>query len=191
MIETAATSPMPAFPYKFAGKLDRKDGKGELYLAKDSELIPIAVGQVLGTAWRIEAIGADRLQVTYVPGGQTTSVLFSTLVGEPAPSAPGMVADAEPSETSSGVIGGVSDVQPARSAGAAPGSPAYAAGAVDGIASRSQVAAAEAPPKGGAPAPGAINAPTPSPTGTLGSEAPRNGTMPTGPTPASTARLGL
>src|SRR5688572_7758854 len=130
MTETAVTPPMPAFPYKFAGRLDRRDAKGELYLTKGSELVPIAEGQVLDAAWRINAIGADRLQVTYLPRGQTTSLLFSTLVGEPAASAPAMVADVQPSETSSGIIGGASDVQPSRTAAAGPGGPAYAAGAV-------------------------------------------------------------
>ena len=184
----------PAFPYKYAGRLDREGGKAEVYLTKGSELLTITAGQVLDAAWRIDSISADRLQVTWVPGGQTSMLALSSLVSEPGAPQPAVVADAIASETHASIAGEMPLLQQAQGGIAARGSIGQIASAPQISASGGAVGATPTSPASArAPAAtsGAINAQGPVPTGTLGSEAPSSGSMPTGPAPSSAARLGL
>jgi len=77
----AATAPLPPqFPFRFAGHLKERGGAESLYLARGSDIFPIRVGELL-EGFRIDALHDDRLDVTFVAGGQRLSMLLSSLTG--------------------------------------------------------------------------------------------------------------
>jgi len=77
----AATAPLPPqFPFRFAGHLKERGGAESLYLARGSDIFPIRVGELL-EGFRIDALHGDRLDVTFVAGGQRLSMLLSSLTG--------------------------------------------------------------------------------------------------------------
>jgi len=77
----AATAPLPPqFPFRFAGRLKERGGAESLYLARGSDIFPIRVGELL-EGFRIDALHDDRLDVTFVAGGQRLSMLLSSLTG--------------------------------------------------------------------------------------------------------------
>lgn len=63
----------PPLPYRFAGKLVQ-DGKLQVFLAKGDAAIPIRQGEILDGAYRVEAIGEDRITLVYLPLGHKESI---------------------------------------------------------------------------------------------------------------------
>jgi hypothetical protein len=76
----AAEPVLPQFPFRFAGRLKERGGAESLYLARGSDIFPIRVGELL-EGFRIDALHGDRLDVTFVAGGQRLSMLLSSLTG--------------------------------------------------------------------------------------------------------------
>jgi hypothetical protein len=77
----AATAPLPPqFPFRFAGRLKEHGGPESLYLARGNDIFPIRAGDLLD-GFRIDALHGDRLDVTFVAGGQRLSMLLSSLTG--------------------------------------------------------------------------------------------------------------
>jgi hypothetical protein len=72
----AAEAPVPQFPFRFAGHLKAHGGATSLYLARGDDIFPIRVGDVLA-GFRIDALQDDRLDLTYVSGGQHFSMPLS------------------------------------------------------------------------------------------------------------------
>jgi len=115
----AAEAPLPQFPFRFAGRVEESGGAVSLYLARGSDIFPIRVGDLL-EGFRIEALLEDRIDVTFVAGGQQVSVPLSTVAdgqdsavgASPAPRAALAVAPAAAS--------GPVPVWPPRAAGGRP-----------------------------------------------------------------------
>jgi hypothetical protein len=80
LASAAAEAPLPQFPFRFAGRLKERGGAESLYLARGSDIFPIRVGELL-EGFRIDALDGDRLDVTFVAGGQRLSMLLSSLTG--------------------------------------------------------------------------------------------------------------
>ena len=207
-LPTAVAAPAPAappaFPYKYAGTLTNGNGVTEAFLLRGAELVPIKVGELLDAAWRIDALTADRIEVTFVPASERMSLLLASLVAEPGnvaaqsasapsvarygqPNAAPAVTDSPPGPTRPGLIGGV-----------AAGRAAAAAPRVGADASTAASAAASSAAASGATG-AALGLQTPA-TGTrLGTEPPTQGSMPVGAPPggsfpkgeAPTGKLGL
>jgi hypothetical protein len=173
----APKPPVPPFPYKYAGRLEDHGGTIAVYLQKGNELISIRKGDVLEGAWKIEAVGDDRIEVAFLPGGQQLSMLLASLTGETATSkadassSPASSAAAQSAPSAGPLVGGTVP------AAAAPASPRARLAAV----ARAAALPAQASPAG----PETASA---LPTGKLGLEAPTSGSMPTGPAP--TGKLG-
>jgi hypothetical protein len=158
--------------------------------------------------WRIDAVSEDRIEVSFVPHGEQLSMLFASLTREPT--AQGGV--------SASAGGADEDAPPLRARATSRSAPRTVPLAVGSTDVPSAPAPAQPGPRMGvggaarsaaAPLPNATTGPASSsavPTGRLGVEAPRSGTMPTGPTqpgnsqtgpgsmptsPAPTGKLGL
>jgi hypothetical protein len=204
-VEVAAPPPAPpaapAFPFKYAGRFTEGADAPRTYLQKDGQLVEIKAGTVLDGVWRIERFTADRLEVSFVPGAQQLSMTLESLSGGSEGARQTAVANAAPARGEAapgqGIIAGT---QPARSAPAQP----YGANAPQviggvGLAYAPSPSSARSPGVGQrvtspAPAPqNSQNAPagpgssTPPPSGILGAEAPKAGSMPTGPAPSGTS----
>lgn len=57
----------PPVPYGFFGRMRDVEGKVVVYLKREGELIPAAVGKVLSGTYRIEAVTPTEVVVTYLP----------------------------------------------------------------------------------------------------------------------------
>jgi hypothetical protein len=83
-----AQNAVPPFPFNYVGWL-RGSGKKEIYLQRGSSIISVKAGDVL-KGFRIEAIGDEGMEVTWLSGGQRLSLAFADLTG--AQDLPGAVA---------------------------------------------------------------------------------------------------
>jgi hypothetical protein len=70
---------VPPFPFKYAGWA-RNNGVQQVFLERGSMVLSIKAGDVL-EGFRIDAIGDDRLEVTYLAADQQSSLLFASLTG--------------------------------------------------------------------------------------------------------------
>ncbi len=188
---------LPAFPYKYAGTLKKTNGVTEAFLLRGADLVQIKAGDLLDGTWRIEALTADRLEVTFVPAGERMAMALTSLVGEP-----GMPAVASTRTTPDAAYGQVagpavveSSPSPARAnvvAGssisggfaAVPGTPAPV---VVGprVATNASAAAASSTAASAATSI-ALGSPMPLSATPLGSEPSAQGTMPLGSAPNGT-----
>jgi hypothetical protein len=75
----------PPMPYRFAGKV-LKGGEEEVLLSKGDVVFPIKVGDLLDGMYKVESIGAERIELLYVPlGTKERIVVTSVLDVERAP----------------------------------------------------------------------------------------------------------
>jgi len=63
----AAPTP-PPMPYRFAGRVVR-EGKSQLLLARENDVLPVQEGDMLEGAYRVESIGAEDITLLYLPLG--------------------------------------------------------------------------------------------------------------------------
>jgi hypothetical protein len=80
LASAAAEAPLPQFPFRFAGHLKERGGAVSLYLARGNDIFPIRAGDLLD-GFRIDALHDDRIDVTFVAGGQRLSMPLSSLAG--------------------------------------------------------------------------------------------------------------
>ena len=81
----AATPVAPPLPYRFAGKV-LKGGEEEVLVTKGDIVFAIKVGDTLDGAYRVESIGADRIELIYLPLGTRERITVSSaLEAVPAP----------------------------------------------------------------------------------------------------------
>jgi hypothetical protein len=74
----------PPLPYRFAGKF-RHGAEEQMLLSKGDLVFPIKVGETLDGAYRVVSIGAERIELLYLPLNSKDSVMVSsTLDVEPA-----------------------------------------------------------------------------------------------------------
>jgi hypothetical protein len=73
-----ATTPVaPPVPYRFAGKV-RKGAEEEVLLSKGDLVFAIKVGDTLDGMYRVESIGAERIELLYLPLGTTDRIVVSS-----------------------------------------------------------------------------------------------------------------
>lgn len=184
----AAPPPVtPPFPYKYAGRYDAGSGE-HVFLQKGNELVEINPGKMLDGVWRVDALKADGIDVSFVPGGQQLSMTFASLTSDPSQ---------DRLAASPGVSPGRA-VQPAAAPATSPDARRAQLAArtetvtFGGMGLRgfaAPIAASTAPQSQSAPAGPGNSAPPPS--GRLGTEAPTSGSMPTGGAPTgSSMRIG-
>jgi len=63
----AAPTP-PPMPYRFAGRVVR-EGKSQLLLARENDVLPVQEGDMLEGGYRVESIGAEDITLLYLPLG--------------------------------------------------------------------------------------------------------------------------
>ena len=75
----AAPAPVaPPLPYRFAGKVLR-NGEEEVLLTRGDQVFPVKVGETLDGMYRIESIGADRIEFLYLPLGTRDRMSISSI----------------------------------------------------------------------------------------------------------------
>jgi len=182
----------PPFPYKYGGWVAVGATRVH-YLQRGNDVIAISKGDVLDGVWRIDAVSEDRFEVSFVPDGERLSMLFASLTREPAAqggvsaSAGGAPEDAPPQRTLAASRSAPSTVPLAvgRADASLAAAPAQS-GPRMGVAGAARSAATPLPNASAGPASQSVV-----PTGKLGVEAPRSGSMPTGPTqPGTSTQLG-
>lgn len=72
----------PKFAYSLAGRGQGADGHALVFLTRDSNLYTLQVGGIIDERWRVDAIEADALRLTYLPLGTPLHIAYSEL---PAP----------------------------------------------------------------------------------------------------------
>lgn len=73
---------VPPFAYTLAGRGSAADGSPMIFLARDRNLYTLLVGGVVDERWRIDAVEADALRVTYLPVGVQQRVSFASIQPE-------------------------------------------------------------------------------------------------------------
>jgi hypothetical protein len=68
----------PAFPFRYIGRMEVA-GKITVHLMKGSRLYSVAVGDPLEGEYRVDEIGPDRLDLTYLPLNRKQVVTFSSI----------------------------------------------------------------------------------------------------------------
>lgn len=98
----------PPVPYRFAGRV-RKGTEEEFLLSKGDLIFPVKEGETLDGTYRVVAVKADGIELTYLPLGTTERVTVSSVldverpaamaVPSPVPSpSPAPVADGKPAQ---------------------------------------------------------------------------------------------
>jgi hypothetical protein len=93
VVVAAPTPVAPPVPYRFAGKV-RKGSEEEVLLSKGDLVFAIKVGDTLDGMYRVESIGADRIELLYLPLGTTERITVSSTLD--VDTAPARVAAAAP-----------------------------------------------------------------------------------------------
>jgi len=76
-VVVAPTPVAPPMPYRFAGKV-RKGAEEEVLLSKGDLVFAIKVGDTLDGMYRVESIGADRIELLYLPLGTPERIMVSS-----------------------------------------------------------------------------------------------------------------
>ena len=64
----------PAFPYTLIGQLD--DGRPQALLTGPLRSLAVAAGEVIDGQWRVDAVQAQGITLTWLPGGQRQTLGF-------------------------------------------------------------------------------------------------------------------
>lgn len=96
----------PPVPYRFAGRV-RKGAEEEFLLSKGDLIFPVKEGETLDGTYRVVAVKAEGIELTYLPLGTTERIIVSSVLDvdrpvpvaapSPAPS-PAPVADGKPAQ---------------------------------------------------------------------------------------------
>jgi hypothetical protein len=111
VVVAAPTPVAPPVPYRFAGKV-RKGAEEEVLLSKGDLVFAIKVGDTLDGMYRVESIGADRIELLYLPLGTTDRIIVSSTLdvdaappraaaapaAVPVPARPEPLADGKPAQ---------------------------------------------------------------------------------------------
>lgn len=103
-----AVAVAPPVPYRFAGRV-RKGAEEEFLLSKGDLIFPVKEGETLDGTYRVVAVKAEGIELTYLPLGTTERVIVSSVLDvdrpatvaapSPAPSpSPAPVADGKPAQ---------------------------------------------------------------------------------------------
>ena len=99
----AATPVAPPMPYRFAGMV-LKGGEVEFMVAKGDLVFPVKVGDTLDGTYRVESIGAEGIELLYLPLGTRDRIAVSSVLdaGGATPVAAAPAAVAEPAAIQKG-----------------------------------------------------------------------------------------
>ncbi len=77
---TAPIPTVPPFPFQYMGKLVLDDGATTVYLTKGDEIYTVRTGEVIAGSYRVDTLGADYIEVTYLPLDKKQNVAFSSIL---------------------------------------------------------------------------------------------------------------
>ena len=84
----------PSFPYVFIGRLSAGE-KNAVFLSKNNQVYSVAAGDVLEGIYRVDRLGGDNLEVTYLPERKKLTLAFDVLAAKPAAQTATMLSQAE------------------------------------------------------------------------------------------------
>ncbi len=67
VVSRPADPVLPALPFRYVGQLEESDGKAVIYLARGDEVYTVRPGDVLETQYRVDAVDAAQITLTYLP----------------------------------------------------------------------------------------------------------------------------
>jgi hypothetical protein len=111
-----AVAVAPPVPYRFAGRV-RKGAEEEFLLSKGDLIFPVKEGETLDGTYRVVAVKAEGIELTYLPLGTTERVIVSSVLDVERPAAmaaaphPAPATSAAPSSSPAPVV---SDGKPAQ-----------------------------------------------------------------------------
>lgn len=73
----------PAFPYVFVGRLLAEE-KDAVFLSRNNQIYSVAAGDTLDGIYRIERVGGNELEITYLPDRRKLTLSFDALASKPA-----------------------------------------------------------------------------------------------------------
>jgi len=77
---SAKTEPtVPPFPFQFVGTLLESGRPPVLYLTKSGRLYPVSAGDVLENTYRVDRIGKDFVEITYLPLNKVHTATFTSI----------------------------------------------------------------------------------------------------------------
>jgi cohesin domain-containing protein len=76
-VVAAAVAVAPPMPYRFAGRVLR-GSEEEVLVSKGDLVFPVKVGDTLDGMYKVESIGADRIELLYIPLGTSERLLVSS-----------------------------------------------------------------------------------------------------------------
>lgn len=76
--------PPLVFPFEYVGKLTA-DGKETLFLSKSDQIYPVVMGETLDGLYRVERIGSDSIELSYLPDARKMTIALGTITAKHAP----------------------------------------------------------------------------------------------------------
>lgn len=67
VVSKPAEPMVPVLPFRYVGQLEESDGKTVIYLARGDEVYTVRPGDVLETQYRVDAVDAAQITLTYLP----------------------------------------------------------------------------------------------------------------------------
>lgn len=68
----------PSFPYEFLGRMIDVNGNALTFLMRNGDLIPVKVGEVLDGIYRIDAVDAQQIRITFLPSNEQSTLIAKT-----------------------------------------------------------------------------------------------------------------
>jgi len=84
----------PSFTYVFIGRLLAEE-KNTVFLSRNNQIYSVAAGDTLEGVYRIERVGSDTLEITYLPDRKKITLPFDSLAASPAPQAAAVLSQAD------------------------------------------------------------------------------------------------
>lgn len=81
-----AVAVAPPVPYRFAGRV-RKGGEEEFLLSKGDLIFPVKEGETLDGTYRVVAVKAEGIELTYLPLGTPERIIVSSVLDVERPAA--------------------------------------------------------------------------------------------------------
>ena len=92
--DKAAPPQPPSFPYVFIGRLLAGE-KNAVFLSRNNQVYSVAEGDVLGGIYRVDRLGSDNLEATYLPEQKKMTLAFDALAAKPTVRTASMLSQAE------------------------------------------------------------------------------------------------
>lgn len=103
----------PPLPYRFAGVVLR-GAESEVLLSKGDLVFPVKIGDTLDGTYRVESIGADGIELLYLPLGTRDRIAVSSVLDVQRAEAPTEAAATQPAVATASPVQAIPDGRPAR-----------------------------------------------------------------------------